>query len=350
MDEGWRIFISHMILMVTVCSLPTQKYLSDSLICVLMFLCLYCIGLHILYNIIYFLEKIFFYKEKNNNNKTSKISYQPPAPSLVNNDSLSIEYTADELFRDFAFGKVNESRIPQNLKGYYQSLLTQQAQTKKHQEEAVEKLKRQQVNYYTGNELFEAIINNRVDESRIRPETLKYYNTVKEQKTQQLENVAVKKQQDSDYYYKRKMARKGYWKVTPKQIREMDWREFETFVANLLTEHGYKTILTPAQNDEGKDIVAEKDGIKYFIECKHWKEGSSVGREYLQKLVGAAAGSGVTNVIFIATCSFHDNAKVYAKEINKSNMFHLELWNMNKLLEVANSIPGNKYQEQKLFN
>ena len=279
--------------------------------------------------------------------------------SIKDNDSLLFIhpstpqyafYTVDELFRAFAANNVDKSRIPQELKGYYQTLLTQQAQVRERQEEAVKKLKRQQVNYYTGNELFEAIINNRVDESRIRPETLKYYNTVKEQKTQQLENVAVKKQQDSDYYYKRKMARKGYWKVTPKQIREMDWREFETFVANLLTEHGYKTILTPAQNDEGKDIVAEKDGIKYFIECKHWKEGSFVGREYLQKLVGAAAGSGVTNVIFIATCSFHDNAKVYAKEINKSNMFHLELWNMNKLLEVANSIPGNKYQEQNLFN
>ena len=100
----------------------------------------------------------------------------------------------------------------------------------------------------------------------------------------------------------------------------------------------------------GYKVQIDSQTIKYFIECKHWKEGSFVGREYLQKLVGAAAGSGVTNVIFIATCSFHDNAKVYAKEINKSNMFHLELWNMNKLLEVANSIPGNKYQEQNLFN
>lgn len=151
--------------------------------------------------------------------------------------------------------------------------------------------------------------------------------------------------QPKDYYQKRKNISKGYWKVTPEQIYAMDWREFESFIADLLTEHGYKTILTPAQKDEGKDIVAEKDGIKYFIECKHWKEGSSVGREYLQKLVGAAAGNGVTNVIFIATCSFHDNAKVYAKEINKSNMFHLELWNINKLLKVANSIPLNAHQK-----
>lgn len=154
--------------------------------------------------------------------------------------------------------------------------------------------------------------------------------------------IELKQQQDEDYYYKRKMARKGYWKVTPKQIYEMDWREFESFVAGLLTEHGYKTILTPAQNDEGKDIVAEKDGIKYFIECKHWKEGSSVGREYLQKLVGAAVGHNVTNVIFIATCSFHDNAKNYAKELNLSGMVHIDLWNMNKLLQIANKIPQNK--------
>jgi HJR/Mrr/RecB family endonuclease len=156
--------------------------------------------------------------------------------------------------------------------------------------------------------------------------------------------------QPKDYYQKRKNISKGYWKVTPQQIRAMDWREFESFVADILSEQGYKTILTPAQKDEGKDIVAEKDGKKYFIECKHWKEGSSVGREYLQKLVGAAAGCSVTNVIFIATCSFHDNAKVYAKEINASKMFHLELWNMNKLLKIANSIPESSYKEQNLFN
>jgi Holliday junction resolvase len=135
-----------------------------------------------------------------------------------------------------------------------------------------------------------------------------------------------------------------------KDIRSMSWRYFEEFTEHLFEYNGFVTQLTPPSNDEGKDIIAYKNGEKYFIECKHWKKGSSVGREYLQKLVGAAAGSGVTNVIFITTCSFHDNAKVYAKEINKSNMFHLELWNMNKLLEVANSIPGNKYQEQKLFN
>lgn len=161
------------------------------------------------------------------------------------------------------------------------------------------------------------------------------------------QQVHTSQQQDEDYYYKRKMAKKGYWKVTPKQIREMDWREFESFTADLLTEQGYKTILTPAQKDEGKDIVAQKDGIKYFIECKHWKEGSSVGREYLQKLVGAAAGCGVKNVIFIATCSFHDNAKVYAKEINKADMINIDLWNINKLLEVANSIPHKQKGEDK---
>lgn len=117
-------------------------------------------------------------------------------------------------------------------------------------------------------------------------------------------------------------------------ISSMHWREFEEFIEKLFIANGYSTLLTPPSWDEGKDIVATKNGVKYFIECKHWSS-DLVGREYLQKLVGAAAPYRVNHVIFITTSGYHDNAIAYANLLNKTDM-KISLWGMADILELAN--------------
>lgn len=59
--------------------------------------------------------------------------------------------------------------------------------------------------------------------------------------------------------------------ITEKYIKTMNWRDFELFVAKVLTWNDYDTIVTPPSNDEGKDIVAKKNNVTFYIECKHWK-------------------------------------------------------------------------------
>jgi restriction system protein len=112
----------------------------------------------------------------------------------------------------------------------------------------------------------------------------------------------------------------------------MSWRYFEEFTEHLFEYNGFVTQLTPPSNDEGKDIIAYKNGEKYFIECKHWSSDSIIGREYLQKLVGAAISYGVYNTIFIATCTFNENATKYAMQINICSPMNLELWDINTIL------------------
>lgn len=87
--------------------------------------------------------------------------------------------------------------------------------------------------------------------------------------------------------------------ITEKYIKNMNWRDFELFVAKVLTWNDYNTIVTPPSNDEGKDIVAKKNNVTFYIECKHWK--NQIGREHLEKLVGAAARDGIRNIIFVTT-------------------------------------------------
>ena len=120
-------------------------------------------------------------------------------------------------------------------------------------------------------------------------------------------------------------------------VRSMDWRDFEIWVANVFNSNGYKAHTTKPTNDGGKDVIATKDGVKYYIECKRWDENATIGRELLQKLVGAAVGARVKQAIFIATCPFNKNARRYATELNKNGLISLQLWGMEELLSLANS-------------
>jgi len=46
--------------------------------------------------------------------------------------------------------------------------------------------------------------------------------------------------------------------------------EFERYIAELFTKLGYKTIVTGGSYDRGVDVVAEKDGLKHYIQCKKY--------------------------------------------------------------------------------
>ena len=60
--------------------------------------------------------------------------------------------------------------------------------------------------------------------------------------------------------------------VTHSSIVETDTMnglEFESWCANVLRKNSFVNVrVTPASNDQGVDILAEKEGIKYAIQCK----------------------------------------------------------------------------------
>ena len=51
----------------------------------------------------------------------------------------------------------------------------------------------------------------------------------------------------------------------------MEGHQFEYFCAELLLKSGFdSTLVTPGSGDQGVDILATKDGIKYAIQCKNY--------------------------------------------------------------------------------
>ena len=88
-------------------------------------------------------------------------------------------------------------------------------------------------------------------------------------------------------------ARKRY----PADIDLMEGRDFERFCADLLKRRGFLEVeVTKGSGDYGIDILAEKDGVIYAIQCKCY-DGTPVGvsaiqeayagRDYYDRMVGA---------------------------------------------------------------
>ena len=62
---------------------------------------------------------------------------------------------------------------------------------------------------------------------------------------------------------------KRYLKNRPKHFDALEGHEFEYYCAELLQKNGFVEVeVTKGSGDYGADILAEKDGVTYAIQCK----------------------------------------------------------------------------------
>lgn len=89
-----------------------------------------------------------------------------------------------------------------------------------------------------------------------------------------------------------------YWRAHRRfsDLDEMEGHEFEYFCAELLRERGFNDVeVTKGSGDYGVDILAEKDGVSYAVQCKAYSSPVGVkavqeayaGRDYYDCMVGA---------------------------------------------------------------
>lgn len=85
-------------------------------------------------------------------------------------------------------------------------------------------------------------------------------------------------------------------KIIPSEIDDMEGHDFEYFCAELLEKSGFLEVeVTKGSGDYGADILAEKDGVTYAIQCKCYHAPIGVkavqeayaGRDYYDRMVGA---------------------------------------------------------------
>lgn len=82
----------------------------------------------------------------------------------------------------------------------------------------------------------------------------------------------------------------------PCEMDLMEGHEFEYYCAELLKKSGFQDVeVTRGSGDYGIDILAEKDGVTYAIQCKRYNAPVGVkavqeayaGRDYYDRMVGA---------------------------------------------------------------
>ena len=60
-------------------------------------------------------------------------------------------------------------------------------------------------------------------------------------------------------------------KKSPDVFEDVEGHEFEYFCADLLTDRGFTEVeVTKGSGDYGIDILAQKDGVTYAIQCKRY--------------------------------------------------------------------------------
>ena len=115
--------------------------------------------------------------------------------------------------------------------------------------------------------------------------------------------------------------------IGQKNFDMLEGHEFEYFCANLLRKNGYINVtVTQGSGDQGVDLIAYRDGIKYGIQCKCYS--SDIGNKAVQEVFAGKAfyechvGIVLTNRYFTKS----------AIELAKKN--GIILWDRTKLIEL----------------
>ena len=113
-------------------------------------------------------------------------------------------------------------------------------------------------------------------------------------------------------------------------IDEMEGHDFEVYCADLLRQNGFDDVsVTKGSGDFGLDILCERDGVTYGIQCKRYDKPIGVyavqqayaGRDYYDRMVG---------VVMTNQC-FTNAAETAAKKLN------ILLWDREALIKLESN-------------
>lgn len=116
-------------------------------------------------------------------------------------------------------------------------------------------------------------------------------------------------------------------------IDGMDGHEFEYFCADLLRKVGFLEVsVTPGSGDQGVDVLAVKDGIKYAIQCKNY--ASALSNTPVQEVSAGKQFYGCHVGVVMTNSTFTPGAVQLATATN------VLLWDRRKLDELISMAGG----------
>ncbi len=104
----------------------------------------------------------------------------------------------------------------------------------------------------------------------------------------------------------------------------MDGHDFEYFCSSLLLKNGFQKVdVTQNSNDQGIDIIAIKDGVRYGIQCKCYS--SDIGNRAVQEAFAGAKYYDCHVPVVLTNRYFTRSAQELAEKVN------VLLWDRDKL-------------------
>ena len=107
----------------------------------------------------------------------------------------------------------------------------------------------------------------------------------------------------------------------PRTLDELEWRDMERVLAELFYGLGFKTTLTPASKDGGKDIILEcqSEGTKntFIVEIKHWRSRQKVGEKSVKNFLKVITKEKRAGGLFLSTYGYTENAVESITEIER---------------------------------
>ena len=102
--------------------------------------------------------------------------------------------------------------------------------------------------------------------------------------------------------------------------------EFESTLASLFKSLAYIVKLTPKTQDQGADLIVEKDLIKYAVQAKNYS--SKVGNKAVQEVIAASSYYDCSRSIVVTNNYFTNQAKELAKSSK------VTLWDRDMLVNL----------------
>ena len=99
------------------------------------------------------------------------------------------------------------------------------------------------------------------------------------------------------------------------QLRSMSPWNFEDVVARMFERMGFTIQQTPKVKDGGRDAILTKDGKKFLLECKRYKDGSVSGEPQLRGLHSAMTTDRADGGYFVTAGGFSKDAVAFSKTV-----------------------------------